>query len=139
MILEIVKKPNPILYQKAEPIYLIDDYIKTLSSYMIETMNYYNGIGIAANQVGVLKAMFIFTWNKKPVVAINPEIESKNVVINSLESCLSIDNYVSNVKRYKYIKVRYTDINGRPVNRFLSDMSAICFQHELDHLNGILI
>lgn len=151
-LLEIVKLPDPILRQKMRPVTQFDDELQTLIDDMIETMRDANGVGLAAPQVGRnLQLTVIETLpevdeegeeiegTRDLYVVINPKIiwESKEMV-DGIEGCLSIPGYVGEVERYESIRVRAQDRNGRKVRYRLHDWDARIFQHEIDHLNGVL-
>jgi peptide deformylase len=141
--MEILIFGNPILRKKAKPVENIDGELKRIIDKMAETMYKAKGIGLAANQVGILKRFFIMDVSQregknKLEVYINPEIISAEGETVYEEGCLSIPGYFAPVKRYAKIYVKAYDINGNPVEKELDEISAIAFQHEYDHLEGIL-
>jgi peptide deformylase len=141
--MEILIIGNPILREKAKPVENIDGELKETIDKMAEIMYKAKGIGLAANQVGILKRFFIMDVSQregknKLEVYINPEIVSTEGETLSEEGCLSIPGYFAPVKRYAKIYVKAYDINGNPIERELDKISAIVFQHEYDHLEGIL-
>jgi peptide deformylase len=141
--MEILIFGNPILRKKAKPVENIDGELKRIIDKMAETMYKAKGIGLAANQVGILKRFFIMDVSQregknKLEVYINPEIISAEGETIYEEGCLSIPGYFAPVKRYAKIYVKAYDINGNPVEKELDEISAIAFQHEYDHLDGIL-
>lgn len=96
--------------------------------------------GLALPQVGLNYRGFIFKNQGKPTIVINPTFKPKlNRKKNGVEGCLSIDNFNALVPRYTDIQVFYQDEQGKRIISFLKGFSAVCFQHELDHLNGLLI
>jgi len=110
---------------------------------MAEIMYKAKGIGLAANQVGILKRFFIMDVSQKEgknklEVYINPEIVSTEGETIYEEGCLSIPGYFAPVKRYAKIYIKAYDIDGNLIERELDEISAIVFQHEYDHLDGIL-
>ncbi len=128
------------LKKKSEPVKEIDNDIKSLVLDMQETMNAANGIGLAAAQVGALKRIIIIKLNGESFVMINPSITSKKRKKDILEEgCLSIPGRYLDIKRWSEIGVKATDIEGRELKMDFKDLPARIFQHELDHLNGILI
>lgn len=150
-MLEIKKYPNPILRQRAEEISEITPDIKELAKSMLTILAPKGkkplGVGLAANQVGQLHRIFIMLMPDKtyqPVL--NPQIlkSSKEMVTSLteddrlLEGCLSIPDYYGLVNRPIKIKVKYQDLTGRHHSRGLALPHSIYFQHELDHLNGVL-
>ncbi len=138
-MLEIVKDPNPILREIAKP---IDSgiYIEELIDEMVETMEDAEGIGLAAPQVGVSLRLFIIK-DEDGVIRhyINPEILDKGVeTIVYDEGCLSIDNVTAPVERPKIIKVKWWDLEVNEHVEELDGYMSRVFQHEFDHLEGIL-
>ncbi|WGH24748.1 MAG: peptide deformylase [Candidatus Shikimatogenerans bostrichidophilus] len=112
--------------------------IKELINNMFETMNYYNGIGLSAPQIGININLFIISRNK--MVFINPKIlKVSKKKIESKEGCLSIPNYYANILRYKTILIEfYNEKWVKYVIKF-NKLLSIIFQHEYDHLQGKLI
>ena len=139
---EIKIYPDPVLRKVADRIEKIDDEIVKLSQDMTETMRLANGIGLAANQVGV--CMRIITvdriHNKKsnPVVLINPEIIATESEDKVEEGCLSLPKFYEFVKRAKRVRVKAIDIKGEVVEIDCEDQLARALQHEIDHLDGVL-
>ena len=136
--------PDERLRQIAEPIEKIDDAIKTLAADMLDTMYDAPGIGLAAPQVGELKRIVVMDLSpegqpRDPIVMINPEILGySEETVTTEEGCLSIPELYYEVARPAEVTVRYTDLDGKEVERHASDRLAICIQHELDHLDGVL-
>ncbi len=141
--MEILILGHPALREKAEPVENIDGKLKETIDKMADTMYKAKGLGLAANQVGILKRFFIMDISQKEgkrklEIYINPEILSAEGEIVHEEGCLSIPGYYAPVKRYAKLYIRAYDINGNPFERELEGISAIAFQHENDHLDGIL-
>jgi len=141
--MKIYTYPDPILKKYAEPIKDIDDEVQALADKMIEIMYDAPGIGLAANQVGVPKRIIVFELRpreegRKPSVLINPEIILSEGEITSEEACLSVLDFSAEVTRKARVKVRGVDRHGKPLDIEAEDLFAICLQHEIDHLNGIL-
>jgi len=139
--LEIVKAPAEILIKKCEEIKFSEN-IKEVSNRMLELMKIHKGIGLASNQVGLNWRMFVVyipETMKHPKVCINPIIESGCIPEYSEEACLSEPGIFKIIKRNKYIVIRYTDINGKQIKEPMRGLEARCAQHEIDHLDGILI
>ena len=141
---EIIAIPDKRLRLKSEPVGKIDDSIKKLVEEMFEAMYAAPGIGLAAIQLGEPKRVVTMDLAKKddekePQVFINPEIlwtsEDKNV---HEEGCLSIPEYYEEVERPAEVKVKYTDLDGKPHEVHATGLLATCLQHEIDHLNGVL-
>jgi peptide deformylase len=140
----ILVLPDPRLRAIADPIEKIDDGIKALAKEMLETMYDAPGIGLAAPQIGELKRIVVMDLAKdgeppEPLVMINPEILkfSDDTVVTE-EGCLSIPELYYDVERPAEVTVRYTDLEGKTVETEAKDRLAICIQHELDHLDGVL-
>lgn len=141
--MKILTYPDPVLRKQAEPVEEIDNELQSLIDGMIETMYDAPGIGLAANQVGVLKRVIVFEGfnvegEKNPEVLINPEFVLKEGKITSEEACLSVIDYAADVSRASHVKVKGLDRNGNAVEIEAEDLKAICLQHEVDHLDGVL-
>jgi len=140
----ILVLPDPRLRAIADPIDKIDDGIKALAQDMLDTMYEAPGIGLAAPQVGELKRIVVMDLSPEgetpdPIVMINPEIlKFSDETVVTEEGCLSIPELYYEVERPAEITVRYTDLDGRTVERDATERLAICIQHELDHLDGVL-
>ena len=139
---------HPVLKRKTQEIKNIDGSIKTLVGNMFDSLyNISNGVGLAGNQVGEEKSLFITdlsigTDNPKtePMVFINPIItEFSEDEEEGSEGCLSIPEYYEKVKRPKFISVKYYDLKEKEHNKEFDGFMARVFQHEYDHLHGILI
>jgi len=128
---------DPVLRQKAVPIDKIDRRVKRLAKYMEEAMDKANGVGLAAPQVGVSERIIIVKV-KSPIVVINPVIVYMEGEELGEEGCLSIPNVVGDVSRASRIVVRGLDLNGREIEIEANNLSARAFQHEIDHLDGVL-
>ena len=140
----IIILPDQRLRQVCDPIEKIDDSIKVLAADMLETMYDAPGIGLAAPQVGEMKRIVVMDLAKEgetpePLVMINPEIlkYSEETTVTE-EGCLSIPELYYEVERPAEVTVRYTDLEGNTVEKDATDRLAICIQHELDHLDGVL-
>lgn len=150
MPLEIKKYPDPILKKKAEAIKEITPEIKELILKMKETMVDPEAIrgsvkegssaaGLAANQVGVLKRIIIVNFGKELKGFINPEIIRKSLRTNiAIEGCLSLPGLWLEIRRANWARVKALNEDGRPVEFRAEKFLARVFQHETDHLNGIL-
>lgn len=134
---------NPILRKKSQPIKKIDEEIKVLAKNMLETMIKNNGVGLSACQVGKNIRMFVVNPNlSKKTVFINPEIIKISKKANiSEEGCLSLPGIFVQKKRAKSLKIKAKaiDENGKQFKLKAKDLLARVVQHEIDHLNGILI
>ncbi|GAB5047527.1 peptide deformylase [Thermodesulfovibrio sp. TK110] len=143
-ILEIKKYPDQVLKRKAELVTDIDGDLQKLIDDMIETMYNSNGIGLAAPQVGVLKRLIVVDTslreeNHSLIVLINPEIINSEGEILSEEGCLSLPGFITRLKRNEKIFVRGLDRKGKTIEIEATGLLARALQHEIDHLNGILI
>ena len=144
-VLKVVEYGNDVLRQDAEKVLKVSAKIQTLVSDMFDTMYAYNGVGLAAPQVGVLKRIFVLDCstddNPMPqMVFINPAIIKKDGAIISREGCLSFPGVYTDVKRSKTVTVRYMDLKGKTRDMAVEEGTLLCraIQHELDHLNGVL-
>lgn len=142
-VLKILKFPDAHLRSIAQEVNNIDNVILLLITDLIETMLFYDALGIAATQTNNNKRIIVINMSNnyifQPFVLINPQILSFKDISTNDEGCLSFPNIFVNVKRRKKIYIKFFDING--VNHFLKadDMLSICLQHEIDHINGITI
>ncbi|MCX7857160.1 MAG: peptide deformylase [Deltaproteobacteria bacterium] len=139
-ILEIRKYPDPILRRKALPIKEISQELIDLSKNMIDTMRNASGIGLAANQVGYNLRLIVVDGLKTsgPLVVINPEIVSSEEEEIKEEGCLSIPGYFEFLKRSKRVIVKGIDLQEKELTIECEGIIARAFQHEIDHLDGIL-
>ena len=141
MIKIILTEPNKILRTKSAPV--VPEKINTpsfqeLFSDMTETMINANGVGIAANQIGLTERVIVADI-KGPTPLINPEIVSHSLLkIDSEEGCLSVPGKWGMVRRWRNVKIKALDKNGKEVRMSLKGLPAIVLQHEIDHLDGIL-
>lgn len=134
--MEIIKAPHPVLSRKAKPVRgLIDP---SLIQDMFKTMYAEQGWGLAAPQVGISLRFFVMHIHDQEVI-INPVIISKSKKTKFDEACLSIPGETICKDRYREITIRYNKLDNSQCQRTFHDLEAICIQHEIDHLNGILI
>lgn len=145
-LLPIIIVPDPVLKEVAQPIENITEAIQKQAADMIETMYNAPGIGLAANQVGMLNRLFVMDVNyrkndqsRDAVILINPEIIWRSEEMSVMEEgCLSIPQQYAEVERPKTVRVKYIDLKGQVQEMEGSDLTSHCLQHELDHLNGTL-
>lgn len=138
-ILEIKKYPDPILRQRCQEIEKINDEILKLVEEMKKKMIEKNGVGLAANQIGVSKRIIIVQTESGPQVFINPKILNKSKETEILEEgCLSLSGLFLKIKRAKEVLIEAQDTDGKPLQIEAEDLTARIFQHEIDHLDGIL-
>lgn len=141
MILEILKYPDKRLRTVAKAVENVNSEIKKQIKDMFETMYDAPGIGLAATQVNFHQRLIVVDVSEEcnePICLINPEIIEKNGEIEWEEGCLSVPNYYESVKRANEIKVSALNELGQSFELEASEMLAVCIQHEMDHLNGIL-
>ncbi len=149
-ILEIIQLGNPILRQPAKPIdNLADARIQTLIDELIATVAKANGVGIASPQVAESYRLFIVASRPnprypnapemEPTAMINPRIIARSTeIVKGWEGCLSVPGIRGLVPRYQAIEVEYTSRDGKLHRQELTDFVARIFQHEYDHLDGIV-
>ena len=138
-VLEVLSAPNIILNQKCDEVETFDPQLNELITDMFDTMKAYDGIGLAAPQVGILQRLFICKFRTQSLVCINPVLELSGDIITSKEACLSLPNLEADVPRHTHVKITaYDQFNKQYTKRFTA-MMAIIIQHEYDHLNGVLI
>lgn len=144
MIRPIISLPDKRLRVVSKPVAKIDDEVKKLVADMFETMYDAPGVGLAAIQIGVpLRIVTIDATRgeeeKKPIALINPELISTSGETSTMEEgCLSIPEFTDEVERPEKIKARFTNLEGQTVEVEAEGLFARVFQHELDHLNGVL-
>lgn len=137
--MKILTVPNKILYRQAVTVDVFGPHIQTLIYQMLVTMYQHKGIGLAANQVGILKQIVVLNINHKPMVLINPAIRHIGPGVWENESCLSIPGYTASVGRSSKIFVISHNRHGKEQNFEAGGLLARCIQHETEHLRGILI
>lgn len=143
MIREIVKYPDPILQRPTEKVTEFDDELRTLADDMFESMYKAIGIGLAAPQIGVGKRMTVIDLSnqkdaKDRIVLVNPEILHKEGRQVEEEGCLSLPDIRDKVSRAMKVKVKAQDLEGKWFEMEGEELLARAFQHEIDHLDGIL-
>lgn len=144
--LKIYEHPHPVLKQKSAKVDKIDAEIRKLLDDMLETMYAAAGVGLAAPQVGVLKRVVVIDIShedegekRSPLYLVNPEIiwhsdEEKC----QFEGCLSLPDQSAEVSRFKQVRVRYQDYDGKENEILAEGLLSVALQHEIDHLDGIL-
>lgn len=139
--LKVVHFPEAVLRTKTRPVATVTDAERKLVRDMIETMYAENGVGLAANQVGIGQQIFVASADQvrgKEIVIFNPKIVRKQGSVKEFEGCLSVPELFEPVKRAKTVWLTGTDLEGRPVELTATGLLARIFQHETDHLNGLL-
>jgi peptide deformylase len=129
---------DPVLRQIAKPVPEITPAIHKLLDDMAETMYDAEGIGLAANQIGIAKRIVVIDVGEGLVELVNPEILSSSGTQTDYEGCLSLPGIRGRVTRAMNVKVRFQNRHGETVELDADGLFARCIQHELDHLNGIL-
>jgi peptide deformylase len=143
MILKIEKYPAPVLTQPGEPITEFDDDLRKLVADMFETVYAAQGIGLAAPQVGISKRLTVIDLSvgKDPaqrLVLINPEVIFREGKLYEEEGCLSFPEIREKVTRAAKVRIRAQDEYGKWFEMDGEELLSRCFQHEIDHLDGIL-
>ena len=151
-VLDIVSLPAPILREKTRPVTVFDDELQTLIDNMIDTMRDANGVGLAAPQINLPISLTVIEGlpkedeegneipdSRQLFVVVNPKIMwSSQDMADGIEGCLSIPGYLGEVERPDAIRIRAQTRHGKKVKMRLTGWTARIFQHEIDHLNGVL-
>ncbi|HLV67457.1 MAG TPA: peptide deformylase [Polyangiaceae bacterium] len=140
----VLKYPDPRLREKAKPVEAVTDEIRTLVDDMAETMYASKGCGLAAPQIGVSLRVFVVDCAGEDEASdlrifINPEIVESRGTQTWSEGCLSLPGVSEEIKRAERVTVRALDRDGRPFELEADGLLAVAIQHELDHLNGVLM
>lgn len=141
MAVRIVREyGDEILRKKAKTVEVVDDKIRALVDDMLDTLYQYNGVGLAAPQIGILKRIVVIDTyeGKGPIVLINPEIIKEKGEQEVDEGCLSFPQQYAKIIRPKEVTVKALDENGKEFKITGKDLLAQALSHETDHLNGIL-
>ena len=143
----VLQVPDKRLTRKAQPITKITDEVRQLAQDMCEVMYDEPGIGLAATQVGEdVRLIVVDTeWKdedgeheRNPLILVNPELSEHDGEVLWKEGCLSVPDFEAEVKRAARVRMRALDLDGKEVEIRAEGLQAVCFQHELDHLDGIL-
>ena len=148
-IRRIYETPDPVLRQISKPVETFDEGLKTLVADMFETMYEAPGIGLAAVQVGEPIRLLVIDLQepeeeggepvRDPKVFVNPEILwTSDEEVPYTEGCLSVPEQYAEVLRPDRIRAKWQDIEGKPYEEEIDGLLAVCLQHEMDHLNGVL-
>ena len=141
---EILVVPHPVLKQVSKPVEVVDDVLRALMDDMLETMYAAPGIGLAAIQVGVPQRVIVMDLHrpeeeKQPQFFVNPQIIwASEETAPYEEGCLSVPEIFDEVERPAQVKLRYLNYQGEPVEEDAEGLFAVCIQHEMDHLQGVL-
>lgn len=139
---EILEYPDPILRQVSAPVREFDDSLKTLVEDLTDTLYSTPGIALSAPQIGDLRQVMVMDLTEdhsRCEVFINPEILQTARIGIIRETCLSVPNVVTRVMRAIDVRVTSRDIDGNRFERDLTEMQAVCLQHEMDHFEGRLL
>jgi len=141
----VLQFPDPRLKRVSEPVADVTDALRELARDMCEVMYDEPGIGLAAPQVGEAVRLIVVDteWNEEghernPLVVVNPVLSDPEGRIVWNEGCLSVPDFTADVERAERITLRGLDLDGRPIEERAEGLRAVCFQHEVDHLDGIL-
>ena len=140
-VLEIHTAGDPVLKTVCAPVARVDKKIKRTLKDMADTLYAsHNGIGLAAPQVGILKRLIVIDLQDGTGLRelVNPVITNKEGSQIFTEGCLSVPNFEGDVERAEYVEVEYTDVRGQRQFLKADGLLAVCLQHEMDHLDGIL-
>jgi peptide deformylase len=140
-LLSIIKYPDPRLNKVAEAVMEVDQQVRRLVDDMAQTMYAAPGVGLAATQVDVHKRLIIIDISEAKdqlLVLINPEILESSGEVECEEGCLSVPGVYESVVRAEQVHVAAIDANGDPFELEASGLLAVCIQHEMDHLKGIV-
>lgn len=138
--LKIVYHPDSRLKIKTQPISQVNDEIREIAVDMTKAMYLYDGVGLAATQVGVIHRLFVLDCSQEknqPMVFINPVITHLGEKVIMPEACISFPGITVEVERALTVTVEYLDIHGQPQKLHADGLMAHCIQHETDHLDGI--
>lgn len=136
--MKILKFPHPALFKVCEPVTVFGAELKVLLDNMYRTMQAHNGVGLAANQVGLEHRMFVMQDHEKRVNLVNPEVTRRSMVTSLVrEGCLSAPGeYIITGSRREWVEVKYQDEKGNPHIRLFKGIFAVCVDHEIEHLDG---
>ena len=141
---EILVVPHPVLKQVSKPVEAVDDALRALMDDMLETMYAAPGIGLAAIQIGEPKRVIVMDLSregeeKQPRYFVNPEIIwASDETAPYEEGCLSVPEIYDEVDRPARVKLRYLNYQGEQIEEDAEGLFAVCIQHEMDHLDGVL-
>ena len=130
---------DPVLKQPASPVTEVDGALARLVEGMIQTMYDAPGVGLAAPQVGVQKRLFVYDVGEGPHVVINPVLSDFRGEWTYHEGCLSVPELWWDIQRAKQVRLNGTDLDGNELNIEADELQARVFQHEVDHLDGVLL
>ncbi|HEY8202975.1 MAG TPA: peptide deformylase, partial [Actinomycetota bacterium] len=129
---------DPVLRQRAAEVTEVDDAVRKLIRDMRDTMRDAPGVGLAANQIGVLRRVIVWSYEGDEGALVNPRIVSQEGAVEGDEACLSLPGLSYPVVRAQRVRVEGLDRKGRLTELEAEDMTARILQHEIDHVNGVL-
>ena len=138
-LLDILRYPDPKLYERAAPVSEVDESVRALARNMAETMYAAPGVGLAATQVGVNQRVIVIDASEtrnELLVLINPEIVGSEGVQYREEGCLSVPGIYEPIERAERVTVRALGLDGGSFTLVAEKLLAVCIQHEMDHLEG---
>lgn len=142
--MNIVLYPHPALRAKARPLTAIDQKVRDAAARMLELMYEHKGLGLAANQVALPYRLLVMNLSGDPQkreqegAYVNPVIVERKGSFEDEEGCLSFPGLYAKVRRAKTVKVQAYNLKGELLEMAVSDLAARCWQHEIDHLDGVL-
>lgn len=140
--LKVIHYPDPRLKKRSLPVQTFDPPLKALAARMLELMREHKGVGLAAPQVGLNIRLFVMNHSGNPEddrAYVNPELDDPAGEEEGEEGCLSLPGITADVLRSKFMRLTAQDLDGNPVSAAETGYVARIWQHEIDHLNGILI
>ena len=142
--MKILNYPHPTLRAKARPVTTLDGEVLRAAAGMLDLMYKHEGLGLAAQQVGLDYQLLVINFagdpeqKDKEVVAINPVILESKGAVKDREGCLSFPGLYQDIRRAKAVRVQYYDLTGQAKEMTCTDLAARVWQHEIDHLQGVL-
>lgn len=137
--LTIYQASDPVLHRKAKPVAKVDSHLRSLLDDMVVAMRAANGMGLAGPQVGVLQRVFVAEYEDQVYTFINPEITWRSPETEvAEEGCLSLPGYVGKVERAVKVTIKGKNRKGKEITLQAEGLLARCFQHEADHLDGVM-
>ena len=136
--LQLVFDPAPVLHQHARPIRVFDNQLRRLVDEMYVRCEEWNGVGLAAPQVGLNLQLAVIVYEDRRFAICNPELVAGSGKVDAIEGCLSLPGRAGLIRRFERVTVRYRNVHGRGLVRSFEGWLARIVQHESDHLQGML-
>lgn len=136
--LQLVFDPAPVLHQHARPIRVFDNQLRRLVDEMYVRCEEWNGVGLAAPQVGLNLQLAVIVYEDRRFAICNPELVAGSGEVDAIEGCLSLPGRAGLIRRFERVTVRYRNVHGRGLVRSFEGWLARIVQHESDHLQGML-